>query len=989
MGKVKNKIREDLMKEVERKKDLLEFHTMIDEEVNISDIILKFNHLMYLKIDISTQLFNDFVGLLSKKKYYDDNVVLSCERFIIDNYVVSSNMCDYLVEAYSSKGIFTEHTIEAVDIIVTYCKEVNIINKIKIGFGLKNIRFDMAFIEAFINYYRVGKHDLFIVESVKQICNSVYIIPAELIGICYEVYLDTLLKEYNILEKILFSALMKDISIFKEVVYKCGDDYVDYCNEKNEYSKERTMILLEMYKEHKVCNIDMLIEFLKYEMIDKNDELVGVFDKLGKEIVSMYQKNKKMYYKVGFCNSFTVRYGNKDKVVDREILSVYFNSVILKLYRNSKDIQLKRFCCEKYIDDNIFDEKLLKDYINMGSDKIEYLLWAHEILLKKYFENLSSNYDEAKIYVNKYIEIVQKIDGSLYKNYVKNHIISLIENNDLNEAKNMVSIIERRFLKDYMNVITSILFKSIESKKLDGLMDIFDILLFIDASQSSFKSIQGLFVKYLSNVNFINKKYNETILAFYKESSNTNKREMLNLILESQLEDVSLLLSLYELKDSKRLEKILIDNFNNEEVIYPVELQRKLIYKNKHSLDIVLKLSKNVSEEVYEEIYNISKESYSQEHKEIVTSILKNILKYEKARMAWIKLNQPIIDIYSLGEIKASNRYLQMRIGENIFSVDRVLVIKIENEYRKRLEKYIINENAYLKNIGDYYILNYIDIANELVNMDIENILMIFENLIIIHEKLKKDNIYLYNPEMGKFIISKQILFPLDNFIIRGEGHILSSRDINNISNKIGKTITRKEVYEEAVSCNVYIKFFSYVLEYWTQLKLLDNEIDDILYKKINFIYENLFSVDYISNFNDIKSIISKINKIIMNTDIDELTMKEKIDNFYMFKDEYKDKIFNDIIEYNITNEYAIKIIIDNINDDCVSKKSLEYLINTFKSKIHDENEIKNILLVLNIIEGYSNKITWDEELDQIVENFLESILKNKKIYNIFIKNAI
>ena len=989
MGKIKSKIREDLMKEIEQKKDLLEFHTMIVEEIEISDIILKFNQLIYLKIDISTQLFNNFVRLLNKKKYYDDNVVINCEKFIIDNYLVSSNMCDYLVEAYSSKGIFTEYTMDAVDIILTYCKEVNIINKIKIGFGLKNIRIDKAFIEAFVNYYSVAKHDLFMVESVKQICNNLYIIPVELIDICYEVYLESLLKEYNVLEKILFSALMKDAIIFKEIVYKCGDDYIDYCNERNEYSKERTMILLEMYKEHKVCSIDMLVEFLKYEMVDKNDELVGVFDNSGKEIVSMYQKNKKMYYKVGFCNSFMVRYENEDKVVDREILNIYFNSVIIKLYRTSNDIELKRFCCERYIDENLFNEKLLKDYISMGSNKSEYLLSAYEILLERYFENLSSNYDEAKIYVNKYIEIVQRMDGGLYKDYVKNHIISLIENNDLNEAKNILTIIERRFLKDYMNIITSILFKSIESKRLNGLMEIFDILLFIDSSQSELKSIQGLFVKYLSNIKLINKKYNEMILAFYKESSDANKREILNLILGSQVENITLLLSLYELKESTRLEKILIDKFNNEEIIYPVEVQKKLIYKNKHSLDIILKLSKSVSEEVHEEIYNITKEYYSKEHKEIITGILKNILKYEKARLAWLKLNQPIIDIYSLGEIKVSNKYLQMRIGENIFSSDRVLVIKLERDYREKLEKYIINEDVYLKNIGDYYILDYIDITNELVNMDIGDILTIFQKVINIYEEWKKENIYLYNPEIDKFIISRQMLFPLYNLIIRVEGHILSSKDVNNIVNKIGKTITRKDVYEEAVSCNVYIKFFSYLLEHWIQLKLLDNGIDDILYKKINFICENLFQVDSIITFNDIKIIISKIKKIIINKDIDALTTKEKIDNFYMFKGEYKDKIFNYIIENNITNEEAIEIIINNINDNCVSKKSLEYLVDAFKSRIYDENEIKNILLVLNIIESYSNKITWDEELDQTIENFLDNILKNKKIYNIVIKNAI
>lgn len=991
MGKIKNKIREDLMKEVERKKDLLEFHTMLEEEIDISDIVLKFNQLVYLKIDISIQSFNDFVSLLIKKRYYDENIVVNCEKFIINNSIVSTNICGYLVDAYSAKGIFTDYTIDAVDVILAYCKEVNIINKIKIGVGLKNVKIDSIFIESFLNYYKLNKSDSFIIDSIKQVCNVVYILPVEIVGICYEVYLDNSLKETSILEKILFSALMKDIYIFKDIVYKCGDEYIDYCNEKNEYSKERTMILLEMYKEHKVCNIDMLTEFLKYEVINKNDELSGVFDRAGKEIVSMYQKNKKMYYKVGFCDSFILRYGDKDRIFEREILNIYFDSVIMNMYRNSKDFGLKRFCCEKCIDENMVNEKLLKDYIDIGSDKIEYMILANELLLKKYFENLSSNYDSAKAYVNKYIEIVQKLEGGSYKNYVKNYIIGLIEDENLNEAKNIVFIIEKNFLKDYINVITSILFKSIERKELDGLMDMFEILLFIDAEQLGFKSIQGLFVKYLRSNRFINKKYNETIISFYKESNNANKREILGIVLEAKLEDVTLLLRLYEIEDSKVLENILIEKFNDKDIIYPIEIQRKLIDKNKNSLDIVLRLLEGVSEDeiIYDQIYNIANKLYTQDCKAIIASILKNIIKYEKARVAWIKLNQPIVDVYSLGQIKISNKYLQVRGGESIFSTDKVLVIKIENDYKEKLEKYIVKEDLYLKGIGEYYILDYMETTNELFDMNIENILQIFNDVMNIHEEWKNDNVYIYNPEIDKFIISKHTILPLGNFIIKGEGHILPSREVNDISKKIGQTITRKEAYDESITCKVYVKFFSSLLEEWSRLKILNSEIDDVLYRKINFIYENLLQEDIIRSFEDMKVGISKIDKVVTNKNIDVLTMKEKLDNFYMFNEEDKNKIFSEIIEKNITNDECIKIIIDNISNNCIGKECLKYLIDAFTPKIYDECEIKNILAVLDIIENYSNSVLWDDELEETIECFLDSILKNKKLYNIFIKNAI
>ena len=671
-------------------------------------------------------------------------------------------------------------------------------------------------------------------------------------------------------------------------------------------------------------------------------------------ILSSIQSKKILEYFLcdDYINQIIINISSSIEEQDIDFISYYIN--FLKSISNKLDIKIlsKLFNKEK-------NKFILLDEAN-------FFFNFNDVMIKNTSRNIflsiiKLNYEPIIEYI---CDIPRITDFLLLNDKIKNYIINMISNSDIN---NDIKEIEENFVDDILFIqdILSIGISKINYILINCLFSIplqylFNCILKHEKINIVFY-ILNLIIKNIKNecinnlIAFIlySSKFNEKINEYIKYQENL---EIYNIIyLNKYLSYISHINSDFNLLFEEYL--ILVYNRNFLKSIRYIKKDEKNFEEIKEIADYIKKRNIDINKDI-----NICIKFFSEKLKqnEKLTNTITKMEKYHNLISRYTGINLGI----SLNESDFSflkiiyDNFLYLYNNKNNFNIDiqenilkkecANLIVYNENNQSELITQIflilqIINSNKISNELKKYLSLNnYLNNNKELINNSEEiNNNSIFENKIIFRNLRKKNDIN-NNIDSGSLLSDKTRNEIIKDFF--GTSEEKTENDfLNNYFNN--------NLYEEN---NLNNNNISVILI----PKPINNDIidDDIInYKNFNFKIKNINKL-----FNKFNTQSNEIKK--ENNDL----LLEKIINIIFNND---NKILSKLI-YRISFELIEHLILGKENNN-INNKSNSIFMNKYKQIL---NKINNILLNSNSIKTKIYKFAY--------QYFEESFLLNKKQFN-------
>ncbi|MCM1988798.1 hypothetical protein [Oceanirhabdus seepicola] len=900
----------------------------------------KLKESLFLKL---VQLYSRTVNDADER---DLRLGIMCEEFICKYEIVPECIYDYIEEFYRKNTLRTDNTQKAIAIVERYYKDNIKAGRFILYNHIHNNFYNFEFFEILIKRYkRYGIKEKLVNRAINTLVRNknTVITPQkdEFLEILLEVYKNN--KDIYILEYILMFSKRANLSVDKQLF----KDYIHHY-EKYEMISLRSMQIAQHAFKIGVQGIEKyLLATLQYEYINREDA-----DEYYSGINNNWTRLQGRFAKIGYSSKVKIRKNGEEREYIKNIISRNFIrknfEILVDLYNTLKDIRAKEMIAETCIDNKMFYERILLDYIESnGSRKTE----AYKLIIRNKIKN---QIDEAFKYC---LELYENVEASKFEKEFQD-VLFWIRDEDLEKTIILVNMIlsnskikHNLITRSFRSIIKSCAKYSVENNKTEKVAYIFQKLLEINevyADNAEKRDTSEIILHYIKIIEDIKKEDYSLILDFYSKSE--HKEEIIKILsLKNINVELAKLLIDMKILNENNILKIKVCGFVEKNIDYFVneeyeEIIEDIISLKKSDKEKILEITSKVklSDKAQNKILDIVEDQIDKDLN-FVFKLLRNIEHYNNKAKSILQLNNDnkLIGRYEVESIEEF-KLGEVRLTKDIFNNSEYALLEMDNPLSQLFKNSYesINKTALKSKQGCYIIKSYKKLTELIKDSDTIEKLNILKNLSVFLKniftfiKIKEDT------SLEEIVILDDVPVPiniLDSTIVR-EPYLLDT-DLLNIIVSLGN-----KLFEDNKA---------------VQKKLIEPIESKISYSVNEFIKQ----IEYL---------------ITSNNQEEKLSIGSFIDSYAILK-ESKDTVNQmclEIVKKDISNDEAyyivqenLQMLIDNQEDNSIKAKLLKYLIVNRINKNMEEEHYKQLLELENELH---EQLVNDRQNYSVIKSFIK-----------------
>lgn len=908
-------------------------------------------------------LFKTFYLIANKALIhkYDHRFAIMCERFVIKNTIVNSDILKYLEKAYITYGLNTDYTNSVINIVSTY-SSINSegTNRIILYNHLNSKNLDYNFLKVFMNVYNnLGPKDPFIIECVDKIIHYKSVeYTDELIDVLCEVYENN--QDFMLLlEEIIYRKAIKTKLIKPEYFEKIKLFYLT-----NRVLNFKSLVIMSLMYRNGINGLEeFLVEALRYELKPNPHEGTLLYrteyDSNFKSVILKGTKERHPI-EVGYSEYFITRDRNGQEKKERRGLIHINKEYFIQWYPLVKNKDFRDFVGKYCLDTNIYQKDILIDYIeNNNSYKVE-------IAYRQLIANLvSENPEQCFKYLNEYLERFTDYSFAI-------RMIERISNFNLDKSVEIYKTLLQHNKNNYIVKLGErLIAKGIQENKIAGLGS----LLMLLNDRITLNNWEELSLSYIK-LCFENEKYNENsefknfLFFIYEKSINTSfgttlKSKIFEVVLNIDLAEI--LLQLYNIHNDLEIRDEIIKIIMSSKGSISKELkvfvftclrndyQQLKIFVNKYGID------SDLGSELY-----LTAERYFERNRQFALDILSMISKYhDKAR--------EVIEILNSGNHEIDGKYL-IKVDENsnfccktsaknIFTDEIKSVLWISPEVRGIFNDFIKNKKitSFSKKTNYYILDEEVNLKDVIHLMEYKDIFKVVRDIIDLEIGFMKNGYAFVEIYPENFILIDNVPIPININSIYEFNEENGLKFEGNLRYLIQK-IKEKRRKRKRNFITLYEKDFSEIILHLIKELLIDKYSELPVIRKL--VDDNKYN-----NLQDLRNHIDNIEKAFINLESEDMRRIMMVNNLDFYDDSAKIDVIKDALENNVYTEDLYKVILSN-SDDCISLEARwKYVTDHF-----DGENLEIIKLMIEFLINNASKI---EEEDMTKSNFVKTFIRN------------
>lgn len=883
-----------------------------------------------------------------EKNIYNINLGIICEEFVCTNAIINEDICSYLVSCYENILLNTENTEKTIQIVNIYIKDDSKVSELNLYNMMNKNKYNHDFYTELMNLIsKTGTGNKLVYEAV----NNMIQFPSY----SYDENF------FDVLEE-LYKKNPKNIRLLQELVKK----YIDH----NMIVPEKYLhILKEFYCRSGVINNDIyniglfMIEsgmqgiedfaagLLSYEFIDcralpSGDIYIKSHNSVTSKIINDgTQKNICLLLGYSFEFYYGAAQDSMNNIFERPSMKNHYK-VFIDWFNKLKDTDFSNFAGEVCIRKDIFNEKILGNYI---IQKQQYWSKAATMIIR---QKGVIQIEKSKKYILKLIEEYEEIPDEL------TDILTRFAGIDIETVtKLLISFKEHGFELKIKPLLKIIISKAINAGNLNVLNKVIE-----DYEYNVIDDYWiNIFINYIKNIKYIGtSEYGIMLKLFHKLFETGKDHDFLRAILEIQIDPYEYGLLLYQIYLSKK-DDVVRCRFIPILLKYPERCSsgmaldvlkeyfnisssdEKLCYvnfaylcnKNRDIIDTILKAAKQYFET--DVIFSKALLAVISDKDEEAKSILKSLNSENVTVVKNYSVENQLKEgrtgcLYNAVNIGKNSKAYCLKLNENIIGLVKQYLSKEEIRGVAEEKNWMIFEGSIL--------------SEEVSNMNLLQELSIAKSLVTLESILMKNKYCIPNITASKVVVLNQKPISLN---------LIDVREFNqyclynlSVSSKYGtvKNIRINKRLCESDICLVLKRFI---------VQLLDSrkETDEDYLKVID-----IFNTS--NNVNTISSLLLLIGDImnVLKSNSDGVTVspKKALEMYSLLNDKNKNIVDTYILDNDLYSKEFFEFI---LHSKLSSDKKLLYLV---KYCSDYGNYFKRILDIIKIYDSTEREFQKEEK---------------------------